>query len=66
MKLEDAISTKRAIRTASGMYGFGSRSCAFITTENNNPIATAVSSRRPLSIPITGNASATQHNARST
>ena len=42
MKLDEAVSTKCANRTGSGMYGLGSSSWEFITTANSNPIANAV------------------------
>src|SRR3954471_15396974 len=64
-RLDDAVSTRCVIRTSYGIYGFGSNSCAFITTENTAPTASAISSRRPFIIRITGRASAIHSSARS-
>jgi hypothetical protein len=60
MKLDEAVSTKCVIRTASGINEVGSNSWLFISTANNNPTAMAVSCQRPFIIRITGNANNAQ------
>ena len=50
------------MRTDSGIYGFGSSNCAFISTAKRSPTANPASHHRPLIMRITGSAKATHNN----